>query len=71
MKEKTPLSHEDVWFQVLDFGTSIKFKNLVENYFFVLNYVSSEGGVSHNVLYFQQLSIACYRVKFYAYNYFE
>ena len=43
----------------------------VENYFFLENYVTSEGDVSHNVLYYQQLSIACYRVSFYANNYFE
>ena len=47
------------------------FKYLVENYFFLKNYVTSEGAVSHNVLYYQQLSIACYQVSFYANNYFE
>ena len=46
-------------------------KILVENYVFLKNYVTSEGAVSHNVLYYQQLSIACYQVRFYAYNYFE
>ena len=30
---------------------------LVENYFFLKNYFTSEGTVSHNVLYYQQLSI--------------
>ena len=44
---------------------------LVENYFFVDNYVTSEGAVAHNVLYYQQLSIARYQVCFYANNYFE
>ena len=42
---------------MLDFGTSksnseiskIKF---VENYYFLKNYVTSEGAVSHNVLYY-------------------
>ena len=43
----------------------------MENYFFLENYVTSEGAVSHNVLYYQQLSIACYQVSFYANNYFE
>ena len=42
-----------------------------ENYFFLENYVTSEGAVSHNVLYYQQLSIARYEVSFYANNYFE
>ena len=43
---------------------------LVENYFFLENYVSSEGAVSHNVLYYQQLSFASYQLSFYANNYF-
>ena len=34
------------------------------------NYVTSEGAVFHNVLYYQQLSIACYQVSFYANNSF-
>ena len=44
---------------------------LVRNYFFLKNYVTSEGAVYHNVLYHKQLSIACYQVSFNAYsNYF-
>ena len=43
----------------------------MENYFFLENYVTSEGVVSHNVVYYQQLSIACYQVSFYAKNYSE
>ena len=43
----------------------------VENYFFLENYGTSEGAISHNVLYYQQLSIACYQVSFYGNNYFE
>ena len=31
----------------------------------------SEGAVFHNVLYYKQLSIACYQVSFYANNCFE
>ena len=61
MEEKTPLSHEVV---VLE----IKF---VENYFFLENYFTSEGAVSHNVLCYQQLSITRYQVRYYANNYFE
>ena len=61
MEEKTPLSHEVVCFQMLDFGTSksnseVSKSNsniLVENYFFLENYVTSEGAVSHNVSYYQ------------------
>ena len=79
MEEKTPLSHEVVCFQMLDFGTSKSNSEVsksnsnisVENYFFLENYVTSEGAVSHNVLYYQQLSIARYQVRFYANNYFE
>ena len=33
--------------------------------------ITSEGAVSHNVFYYQQLSIARYQVTFYANNYFE
>ena len=47
MEEKTP-SHKLCVF-------------LVRNYFF-FNYVTTEGAISHNVLYQQQLSIARYKV---------
>ena len=64
---------EVMCFQMLDFETSKSYSEvsksysifLVENYFFLVNYTlgpSSEGAVSHNVLYYQQLSIACYQV---------
>ena len=43
----------------------------VENYFFLKNYTTSEGAVSHNVLYYHQLPITRYQVRFYADNYFE
>ena len=45
----------------------------VRNYLnlFLKNYITSEGAVFHNGLYYQQLSIAHYQVSFYAYNYFE
>ena len=55
---------------MLDFeiwGLKIK---IVENYFFLENYITSEGPVSHNVLYYQKLSITRYQVKFFADNYF-
>ena len=38
-------------------GLEIKF---VENYFFLENYVTSEGAVSHKVLYYQPLPITQY-----------
>ena len=79
MKEETPLSHEVVCFQILDFGTSksnseVSTSNsnmLVQNYFFLENHVTSEGAVSHNVWYDRQLSIAFYQLRLYANNYFE
>ena len=43
----------------------------MKNYLLNKNYITLEGAVSNNVLYYQQLSIACYRVSFYANNYFE
>ena len=44
---------------------------LVRNNIFFKNYVTSEGTVSNNVLYYQQLSIARYQVSFYANSYVE
>ena len=43
----------------------------MENYFFLKNSLTLEGAVSHSVLYYQQLSITRYQVRFYAYNYSE
>ena len=75
MEEKTPLSHKLCAFRCLNsrpqLRSRIQFNILVRNYFFLKNYVTSEGAVSHNVLYYQQLSIARYQVSFYANNYFE
>ena len=51
----------DAWFRDHKF---------VENYFFLENYVTSEGAVYHNVLYYQ-LPMTQYQVSFYAKNYFE
>ena len=43
----------------------------MENYFFLENYGTSEGAVSHNVLYHQPLPITRHQKRFYANNYFE
>ena len=45
----------------------------MENYFFLANYmyVTSGRAISHNVLYYQKLSIAFYQVSLYANNYLE
>ena len=40
----------------------------MSKYLFLINNVTSEGAVSHNVLYYQQLSIARYQVIFYVNN---
>ena len=49
-------------------GLEVKF---VENYFFLENYVTSEGTVSHNVLNYQALPITRNQERFYDNNYFE
>ena len=43
----------------------------MEIYFFLKNYVTSEGAVSHNVLYYQPLPITRNQERFYDNNYFE
>ena len=47
--------------QMLDFETSNSeswVSNFIENYLFLENFVTSEGAVSHNVLYYRPLPIA-------------
>ena len=66
MEEKKPCHTKLCAFRCLIFGpqnleseVSKSSSNiLVENYFFLENYVTSKGDVFHNVLYCQQLSIA-------------
>ena len=43
----------------------------VRNNLFLKIYATSEGAISHNVSYYQRLSIAHYQKSFYANNYFE
>ena len=43
----------------------------VRNYLFLKNSVTSEGAISHNVFYYQELSTAPYQESFCAKNYFE
>ena len=43
----------------------------MENYFFLENYGTPEGAVSHNVLYYQPLPITRHQERFYANNYFQ
>ena len=59
---------------MVDFGISnskSRFRNQNrENYFFLENYVTSEGAASHKVLNYQPLPTTRYQVRFYANNYF-
>ena len=74
VKEKTPLSHEVVYFQMFDFETSsskLEVSKFMENYLFLENYITSEGAVSHKVLCYQPLPITSYLLRFYVHNYFE
>ena len=41
------------------------FSEKLRNYFFLKNYIPSEGAISHNVLLYQQLSVARYQVTFF------
>ena len=67
MKEKNIVPAQVMFFQMLilrppnssEFNSNI----LVKKYFFLKNYVSSEGAVSNNFLYYQELSIALYQVS--------
>ena len=76
MKEKNTLVTRscvrlDCWFRdikFLNWGLEIKF---VESYFFLENYGTSEGAVSHDVLYHQPLPITRHQERFYANNYFK
>ena len=61
----------DGWFRDLKsliWGLEIKF---MENYVFLENYGTSEGAISHNVLYNQPLPITRHQERFYVNNYFE
>ena len=61
----------DGWFRDLKFltwGLEIKF---VDYYFFLENYGTAEGAISHNVLYHQPLPIIRHKERFYTNNYFE
>ena len=76
MTEETPLSHEGVCFQMLDFETrksnsEVSKLNSRENHFFLENYVTSDGAVYHNVVYYQPLPITRYQVMCYTNSYFE
>ena len=61
---------------MLDFETSnskleVSKSNSWENYFFLRNFVTSAGAVSHNVFYYQPLPITHNQERFYADIYFE
>ena len=59
-------------FRCLISGLKIKFDHFsgkITSFSKTLLLHTSEGAVSHNVLYYQQLSVACSQVSFYANNY--
>ena len=66
MEEKTPLSHEVVYFQMLDFDP----QNLIlrsQNHIREKSLYFRGSCFSHCLYYmYQQLPIACYQVRFYA-----
>ena len=66
MKEKNTLVTRDLKISFLRSQNQI-----VEDYFFLKNFITSEGVVSDNVIFYQPLPITRYQVRFYAYNYFE
>ena len=73
MKEKTPLSHEVLCFEMLDSETSksnseVSKSNSWKSAFSLENYVTSKGAVSHKILYHQPLPITLCQVRFYANN---
>ena len=75
MKEKTPLSHEVVCFQMLDFETSNSKSEVSKSNSWKITSFSKttllQRETFHNLLNYQPLPITCYRVRFYANNYFE
>ena len=72
MKEITPLSHETVSFQMLDFGTSKSNSEVSKSYSWkILKTVLLQRELFLTMFYHQQFSIACYQVGFYANNYFD
>ena len=76
MKEKNTQVTQSYVLSDVDFETTnskleVSKWKIVENYFFLENYVTSEGAVSHKVLYYQPLPITRNRERFYDNNYFE
>ena len=75
MKKKMLVAYifmlSDAWDKLHSGQKSFSDSNiLLRNDLFLKNYVTSEGVVSHNVLYYQQLSIAYSQISFYV-TYFE
>ena len=71
-RRKTQLLHKFMCFQMPKKVRGLRSLNILSEKLPLsqeLHY--SEGAVSHNVVYHQQLSIARYQVSFYANNYFE
>ena len=56
----------DALFETSNSKSEVKKIKFVENYLSLENYVTSEGAVSRNVLYYQTLPITRDQVRFYA-----
>ena len=70
MKEKNTLVKRSRVLSDVDFETSnSKSEVLKSNSWKITSF--SKTTLHHNVLYYQQLSMGCYQVNFYANNYFE
>ena len=68
-KKSTTLSHKVVCFQMLDFKTSKSNSEVSKpnswkiSSFLKTTLITSEGAVSHDVLYYQQLPVTHYQVR--------
>ena len=73
LKQLSILDYENYGFVVNTCHDTAKSNSniLVRNYYVPKNYITSEGAVSHNVLYYQPLPIIRYQVRVHANNYFE
>ena len=70
-EQKTPLLHYFVCFQMHTKAPAAEVEYYLSEKLPLSQTVISEGAVSHNVLFYQQLSIAHYQISLYANNNFE
>ena len=70
-EEKTLVAQICVLSDALQKASGLKSFIIWVRYLFLKEIVSLEGPVSHNVVYYQQLSITRYQLGFYGNNYAE